>query len=58
MALGLTPQEALARARADLRMGVAVVLENAGASALALAAETATDERLADLRARGPVDLA
>ena len=58
MTLGLTPQERLARARADLRMGAAVVLEAPGAVALALAAETATAARLADLRARGPVDLA
>jgi GTP cyclohydrolase II len=58
MTLGLSPQEQLARARADLRMGVAVVLEGEGAAALALAAETATADRLADLAARGPVDLA
>ncbi len=58
MTLGLTPQEQLARARADLRMGAAVVLEDAGAFALALAAETATAARLADLRALGPLDLA
>ncbi len=58
MALGLSPQELLARARADLRMGVAVVLEGVAGAALALAAETATEARLGDLRARGPVDLA
>ncbi len=58
MALGLTAPERLARARSDLRMGVAVVLEQDGAAALALAAETATPERLADLRGCGPADLA
>lgn len=58
MSLGLTPQEQLARARTDLRMGAAVVLEDAGGFALALAAETVTAARLADLRARGQVDLA
>jgi GTP cyclohydrolase II len=58
MALGLTPKERLARARVDLRMGAAVGLVGGGAAALALAAETATAGRLADLRALGPVDLA
>jgi len=58
MALGLTPPETLARARAELRMGRAVVVTGEGGAALALAAETATPERLADLRAAGPVDLA
>lgn len=41
MTLELTPQEQLARARADLRMGAAIVLEAGGAAALVLAAETA-----------------
>ncbi len=58
MALGLTPRERLARARADLRMGAAVALEGDGAAALAIAVETATPDRLADLRSLGPVDLA
>ncbi|MFO1107134.1 MAG: GTP cyclohydrolase II [Amaricoccus sp.] len=58
MTLELTPQEQLARARADLRMGAAIVLEAGGAAALVLAAETAGVARLADLRARGAVDLA
>lgn len=58
MALELAPAERLARARADLRMGVPVVLLAGGVAALVLAAETATAERLADLRALGPVDLA
>ena len=58
MGLGLTPSEKLARARADLRMGRAVVLALGAEAALVLAAETATAARLADLRALGPVDLA
>jgi GTP cyclohydrolase II len=58
MSLGLTTLERLARARADLRMGAPVVLEGEGAAAVAVAAETASAERLADLRALGPVDLA
>ena len=58
MALGLSPVEKLARARADLRIGAAIVLGAPDRAALVLAAETATAERLADLRAAGPVDLA
>ncbi len=58
MGLGLTALERLARARSDLRMGVPVVLCDGGAAGLALAAETATAERLAALRALGPVDVA
>ena len=54
MTLGLTPQEQLARARADLRMGAAVVLEDAGAFALALAAETATAAAARGPARRGP----
>ncbi len=57
MTLGPTANERLARARADLRMGLPVVLVEAEAGALALAAETATPARLADLRALGPLDL-
>ncbi len=46
--------ELLARARADLRMGVPVVLsDDSGSSVLALASETLTPQRLADLRALG-----
>ncbi|GAA6188756.1 GTP cyclohydrolase II [Litorivita sp. NS0012-18] len=45
--------ETLARARADLRMGVPVVLCGAGHSILVLAAETLDAQRLADLRALG-----
>ncbi len=58
MGLGLSPLERLARARSDLRMGVGVVLRDEDGAALAVAAETATAERLADLRALGPVDVA
>ncbi|MCE8517433.1 GTP cyclohydrolase II [Ruegeria pomeroyi] len=46
--------ELLARARADLRMGVPVVLRDEdGDCTLALAAETLTAERLADMRQLG-----
>lgn len=58
MGLGPVPLEMLARARSDLRMGTAVVLEDAGGAAVALAAETATASRLAALRALGAADLA
>lgn len=58
MTLGPTSLELLARARADLRMGLAVTLAAGEAAALVLAAETATAARLADLRALGPLDLA
>ena len=45
--------ETLARARADLRMGVPVVLRDGARAALVLAAETLDAQRLADLRALG-----
>jgi GTP cyclohydrolase II len=48
-----TPSELLARARADLRMGVPVVLADGGKGALVMAAETLGAARLADLRALG-----
>ncbi|MHA6347600.1 GTP cyclohydrolase II [Roseivivax sp. CAU 1761] len=53
--MSLTPDltEILARARADLRMGVPTVLADAQGAALVLAAETVTEARLADLRALG-----
>jgi GTP cyclohydrolase II len=53
--MGLSPDitESLARARADLRMGVPVVLQGDGAAALMLAAETLDAQRLADLQALG-----
>ncbi|PZQ52144.1 MAG: GTP cyclohydrolase II [Rhodovulum sulfidophilum] len=56
--LGPGPVEQLARLRGDMRLGVPVLLTGDAGAALALAAETATAERLALLRARGPVDLA
>ena len=50
--------EILARARADLRMGVPVVLEGAGGGALVVAAETLSAARLAVLRSQpGEIDL-
>jgi GTP cyclohydrolase II len=46
--------ELLARARADLRMGVPIVLSNGpGQASLVMAAETMDAQRLADLRALG-----
>ncbi|WP_270732498.1 GTP cyclohydrolase II [Shimia sp. Alg240-R146] len=47
--------ERLARARADLRMGVPIVLTGNGAATLVMAAETLDRDRLADLRALGGV---
>jgi GTP cyclohydrolase II len=48
--------ELLARARSDLRMGVPVVLVGTdGQAVLAMAAETADAQRLADLRALGGI---
>ncbi len=57
MALSLTVEERVSRARADLRIGAPIALLGTGAGAggaLVLAAETTTDARLADLRALGP----
>ncbi|MFD3190341.1 GTP cyclohydrolase II [Sedimentitalea sp. HM32M-2] len=53
--MSLTPDisELLARARADLRMGVPVVLTDGQGALLALAAETLTAARLSDLRGLG-----
>ena len=48
-----TPAEMLARARADLRMGVPVVLTDGAGGLLVFAAETLTPDRLAGLRAVG-----
>ncbi|GGG70939.1 GTP cyclohydrolase-2 [Salipiger pallidus] len=51
--------ELLARARADLRMGVPVVMTGPdGAGALVMAAETGSPERLALMREMGAPDLA
>ena len=53
MSLAPDITEILARARADLRMGVPVVLHGTDTAALVLAAETLDAQRLADLRALG-----
>ncbi|MWD28528.1 GTP cyclohydrolase II [Aquicoccus sp. SCR17] len=53
MTLSPDTPELMARARADLRMGVPILLEEAGRSAVVAAAETLTPARLADLRALG-----
>ena len=58
MSLRPDPKELAARARADLRMGVPVVLGRAGAAAIVAAAETLTPERLARLRDHGAPQLA
>lgn len=58
MPLGPSPLERLNRARADLRMGVPVVLAAAGRFAIVVAAEELGADRLAALRALGPVTLA
>jgi GTP cyclohydrolase II len=50
--------ERLARARADLRLGVPVVLTDAGRGAMVVAVEALSPERLADLRAIGAPELA
>jgi GTP cyclohydrolase II len=50
MTLRPTLAETLARARADLRMGLPVVLTGPGQAILAAAAETLGPDRLADLR--------
>ncbi|WGW03985.1 GTP cyclohydrolase II [Tropicibacter oceani] len=49
--------ETLSRARADLRMGVPVVLIGAEGAALVAPAETLGAARLASMQALGPVDL-
>ncbi len=58
MSLKPSQTELTARARADLRMGLPVVIEIAGTAALVVASETLTPERLADLRGFGQVLLA
>lgn len=50
MSFAPTLPERLARARADLRMGAPVVLTKSGESAIVIATETLTSERLANLR--------
>ncbi|MBV0913669.1 GTP cyclohydrolase II [Anianabacter salinae] len=58
MPLNPSPVETIARARADLRMGVPVVLTDRAAGAIVIAAETLTPARLADLRGLGAPVLA
>ena len=55
----LTAEERMAKARGDLRIGAPVALYDAArdSGAVALAAEPASDDKLARLRALGPVDL-
>ena len=58
--MSLTPTivEKLTRARGDLRMGVPVVLTEAGRAVLVVAVEVLTADRLRDLRALGAPELA
>lgn len=58
--MGLRPDlvETLARARADLRMGVPVGLCIDGGHVLVASAETLSEDRLRALQALGPMDLA
>jgi GTP cyclohydrolase II len=58
MTLIPTQTELTARARADLRMGLPVVIEIDGVAGLVAAAETVTRARLGDLRGFGPLRLA
>ena len=58
MTLSPSFDEQMARARADLRMGVPIALRSNGAVRLILAAETATPERFAQMRALGAPVLA
>ncbi|MEZ5777456.1 MAG: GTP cyclohydrolase II [Paracoccaceae bacterium] len=58
MTLGPDIVERLNRARADLRMGVPVVLTGSGAAVLALAAEALDPARFAALSAMAPLTLA
>lgn len=58
MRLGPNPAERLNRARADLRMGVPVIVQGGGASVLVAAAEGLDGDRLAALRALGSPVLA
>ncbi|GAB4389082.1 GTP cyclohydrolase II [Albidovulum sp.] len=58
MPLGPDITEQLNRARADLRMGVPVILRAGGVAMLAAAAEVVTPARFAAFQALGPVELA
>ncbi len=58
MTFSPSPLESLARARADLRIGIPVVLSGPSGLSVALAAETLSSDRLADLRCLGELVLA
>ncbi|SLN68662.1 GTP cyclohydrolase-2 [Aquimixticola soesokkakensis] len=58
MSLAPSLTERLARARADLRMGVGVAMHSANGDAVVFAAEALSDARLADARALGAPVLA
>lgn len=58
MSLSPTIVEKLTRARGDLRMGVPVVLTDAGQAVLVVAVEVLSEQRLADLRRLGQPELA
>lgn len=58
MSLSPSPEERIARARADLRMGVPIALRVPGGHVLVAAAETLTADRLSDMRSLGPLTLA
>ncbi len=58
MTLAPSTQETLARARADLRMGLPVVIGDASGSTLVTAAETLSAARLAEMRELGDLVLA
>ena len=58
MPIGPTDHERLARARADMRIGVPVVLRSGGQRALAVPVETVPDGRVAAMLALGPSVLA
>ena len=53
MSLDPSPEEMIARARADLRLGVPVVLSDTTGAVLVAAAETVSAARFAELRAMG-----
>ncbi len=55
--LQLSVEEAVARARADLRIGAPISLVSAAGGALVVAAETTRPERLEDLRRLAPAGL-
>lgn len=57
MGLNLTPQEHIARARAELRMGAGVVLCTPDTRWLAVSAEAVTEDRFAAMQALGAIEL-